>query len=66
MTTWLHRCCEALKNVMDLGDVIFVLGAGATIYGVAQVYPPAAWVLGGAILATAAIGHGGSDGRSGQ
>ena len=36
-------------------DVVFVAGVAALVYGVAQVYQPAAWILGGLVTAAAAL-----------
>lgn len=30
-----------------LPDVLIILGAGAVIYGMYRIYPPAAWILAG-------------------
>ena len=34
-----------------ISDVAFVIGAGALIYGVYLVYPPAALIIGGGLVA---------------
>jgi hypothetical protein len=39
----------------DLTDGLAVLGFAAALYGVAQIYPPAAWILGGAGSLTFAL-----------
>lgn len=35
-----------------LGDLMILAGAGVLVYGVHQVYPPAAWIVAGIILVT--------------
>ena len=37
-----------IANFIDLRDVIVIGGAAAVLYGVAQIYSPAAWIIGGA------------------
>jgi hypothetical protein len=61
MNTWLHRFCDSITRFVDCGDVVFAASVASVIYGVAQVYTPAAWILGGVLLAIAAISHGGSN-----
>jgi hypothetical protein len=41
-----------LWRLLDV--VLLILGAGAVVMGVAQVFPPAAWIVGG--LACIALG----------
>lgn len=36
--------------LFDLGDALFVAAVGAIGYGVAQIYPPAAWIVVGLIF----------------
>lgn len=39
-----------LGNTIDLRDVIAFGGLAVGCYGIAQVYEPAAWIVGGAAL----------------
>jgi hypothetical protein len=36
-------------------EIVGLSGLGATVYGVAQVYQPAAWIVGGIALAAGAV-----------
>lgn len=40
---------KSIVNTIDLGDVVFAASVAAVCYGAAQVYQPAAWIIGGAI-----------------
>lgn len=40
----------ALCGEVELRDVFVFGGLAAVVYGIAQVYPPAAWMAGGAAL----------------
>ena len=33
--------------VPDLGDIVTFGGLAGACYGIAQIYPPAAWIVGG-------------------
>ena len=35
-------------SFFDLRDVLVFGGCASFIYGIAQIYPPAAWIIGGA------------------
>lgn len=39
-----------IAQFIDARDVIALAGLAALIYGIAQIYPPAAWIVGGAAL----------------
>lgn len=42
------------KHSLGLVDLVALLGVAAVLYGVWQTHPPAAWIVGGSGLFTAA------------
>lgn len=46
----LQRVLAALRGAFELRDVFIFGGLAGAAYGIAQVYPPAAWIAGGATL----------------
>ena len=41
---------KGVKAQFDFGDVLFVAAVAAVGYGLAQIYPPAAWIIVGVIF----------------
>lgn len=46
----MRRLWSWLARWIDLRDAITFVGLAAACYGLYQVYPPAAWIVGGAAL----------------
>ena len=42
-----------------LADLLFVLGAVAIVYGVALIFPPAGWIVGGLFAGSSGFAIGG-------
>lgn len=45
------RCAGIVASVLDMRDVFFFVGLAAICQGVSQIYPPAAWITFGAVIA---------------
>jgi hypothetical protein len=46
----LRQALAAMRSTFELRDVFVFGGLAGAVYGIAQVYPPAAWIAGGAAL----------------
>jgi hypothetical protein len=46
----LLRALKRLNPNVDVRDVCVFGGIGATCYGIGMIYPPGAWIAGGAAL----------------
>lgn len=49
MNNLIRRGFDSIREIADLGDVVFSLSVGALIYGTAEINSAAAWILGGLI-----------------
>lgn len=49
-----RKAAALIADIVDARDLLFFGGIAAICYGVALIYPPAAWIIGGA--ASAALG----------
>lgn len=49
-----RKAATLILSVFDARDLLFFGGIASVCYGVALIYPPAAWIIGGA--ASAALG----------
>lgn len=46
----LSKFGRSIAALFDFGDVLFVAAVASIAYGVAQIYPPAAWIVVGLIF----------------
>lgn len=46
----LKRLLVTIAQAVDLRDVFVACGLGAIGYGIGQIYPPAAWIVIGAVI----------------
>lgn len=46
---------SAFKIKSALRDVVFLVGSATAAWGVYQIYPPAAWIIGGVFVAWLAV-----------
>lgn len=44
------RLAGIVTDIVDLRDLFAFAGLGMVCYGVAQIYPPAAWIVGGGMF----------------
>ncbi len=46
---------KKLKLPLDIADFFIFIGAGFTVYGIYQIYEPAAWIASGVVTITTGL-----------
>ena len=54
-TTWRFGTLVRSTLAAHWRDLLGVVGAGALLYGLALIYPPAAWIVGGCLAIFAGV-----------